>query len=243
MLGRAALTGTLAWPAGVHAQTVANGQGGTGAFDWLCRGLPQDRIWGPAPTVSPADAKKCAGTLYLGVRNDTNQAAMFGLARFVPPYAYRLGDSYFIGGSFSRTIAEIGPYVSYELEAGIGQRFGSLHEEEVWLALYGRWRYFPWNDYVRTTVAASTGVNYVSAIPQYEVFYSGNNQGSRLLHYISPELTLGLPSMPDTDLVIRSHHRSGGGRYFGNNFPAYGSLFHGVEGGVQFLTVGIRHHF
>jgi hypothetical protein len=101
----------------------------------------------------------------------------------------------------------------------------------VWLALYARWRYFPWNDYVRTAAAVSTGVNYASAVPQYEVYYSGNNQGERLLHYISPELTFGLPSTPDTDFVIRSHHRSGGGQYFGDNFPVYGSLFHGVKGG------------
>jgi hypothetical protein len=168
---------------------------------------------------------------------------MFGLARFVPPYAYHFGDSYFISGSLSRTIAEIGPYISYELEAGAGQQFGSLREEEVWLAFYARWRYFPWSDYVRTSAAVSTGVNYASAIPQYEVFYSANNQGARLLHYISPELTFGLPSMPDTDFVVRSHHRSGGGRYFGNNVPGYGSLFHGVEGGVQYLTFGIRQRF
>ena len=145
---------------------------------------------------------------------------MFGLNRFVPPYDYKFGDSYFISGSFSRTFAEIGPYISYELETGAGQRFGSLHEEEIWLALYGRWRYFPWNDYLRTTVAFSTGLNYASAVPQYEDIHSGRNQGQRLLHYLSPELTFGLPSMPDTDLVIRSHHRSGGGQFFGNNVPA-----------------------
>jgi hypothetical protein len=243
MLERAALTGTLAWPACAQAQSVNNSQRSGSSFDWLCRGLPQDRIWGPPPPTSPADLKKCAGTLYLGIQNDTNQAAMFGLARFVPPYAYHLADSYFISGSLSRTIAEIGPYISYELEAGTGQRFGSLHEEEVWLALYARWRYFPWSDYVRTTAAVSTGLNYASAIPQYELIYSGNNQGERLLHYISPELTFGLPSMPDTDFIVRSHHRSGGGRYFGNNFPGYGSLFHGVEGGVQYLTFGIRQRF
>jgi hypothetical protein len=137
MLGRAALTGTLAWPACAHAQSVNNGQHSGNSFDWLCRGLPQDRIWGPPPT-SPADLRKCAGTLYLGFQNDTNQAAMFGLARFVPPYAYHSGDSYLISGSLSRTIAEIGPYISYEIETGAGQRFGSLHEEEVWLALYAR---------------------------------------------------------------------------------------------------------
>jgi hypothetical protein len=243
MLGRAALTGTLAWSASAHAQTADTRQRTAGSLDWLCRGLPQDDIWGPPPKTSPADAKKCAGTLYFGIQNNTNQAAMFGLARFVPPYGYHFLDSYFIAGSFSRTIAEIGPYISYEIEAGAGQRLGSLHEEEVWLALYARWKWFPWNDYVRTTAAVSTGVNYASAIPQYEVFYSTNNKGSQLLHYISPELTFGLPSMPDTDFVIRSHHRSGGGRYFGNNFPAYGSIFHGVEGGVQYLTFGIRQHF
>jgi hypothetical protein len=243
MFGRAALTGALAWPAGAHAQAVDNGQHTPLSFDWLCRGLPQDRIWGPPPATSPADAKKCAGTFYFGFQNNTNQAQMFGLSRFVAPYNYQFLDSYFVGGSFSRTFAEIGPYISYELEAGAGQRFGSLHEEEVWLALYARWKYFPWNDYVRTTAAVSTGLNYASAIPQYEVHYSGNNQGERLLHYISPELTFGLPSMPDTDFVIRSHHRSGGGQYFGDNFPVYGSLFHGVKGGVQYLTFGVRQHF
>jgi hypothetical protein len=239
-LGWAIVTLTMAWPVGGQSQTFDKAQPPGGSLEWLCRGLPQDRIWGPSPATSPADAKKCAGTLYLGILNNTNQSSMFGLSRFVPPYAYHFGDSYFVGGSLSRTIAEIGPYISYELEAGAGQRLGSLHEEEVWLALYGRWRYFPWNDYVRTTVAASTGINYASAIPQYEVFYSSNNQGNRLLHYFSPEVTFGLPSMPDTDFVIRNHHRSGGGKYFGNNFPLYGSLFHGVEGGAQYLTFGVR---
>jgi hypothetical protein len=144
---------------------------------------------------------------------------MFGLGRFVPLYAYQFGDSYFIGGSFSRTIGTIGPYISYELETGADQRFGSLHEEEAWLSLYARRKYFPWNDYVGTTAAVSTGLACASAIPQYEVLDGGNNQGQRLLHYFPPELTFGLPSMPDTDFVIRSHHRSGGGRYFGDNFP------------------------
>ncbi len=231
------------WSGDTYGQGTAAGAAKSRSFDWLCRGLPQDRIWGPPPTSSPAEAKKCAGSFYVGIENETSQAKMFGLNRFVPPYDYKFGDSYFISGSFSRTFAEIGPYISYELETGAGQRFGSLHEEEIWLALYGRWRYFPWNDYLRTTVAFSTGLNYASAVPQYEDIHSGRNQGQRLLHYLSPELTFGLPSMPDTDLVIRSHHRSGGGQFFGNNVPLYGSLFHGIEGGVQYVEVGIRQHF
>jgi hypothetical protein len=168
---------------------------------------------------------------------------MFGLKRFVPPYEYKFGDSYFVGGSLSRVLGELGQFVAFEIESGVGQRFGSLHEEEVRIAFYARWTYFPWNNYLRTSLAASTGVSYASGIPTYEILESGNNQGARLLHYLSPEITFGLPSMPDTDLVIRSHHRSGGGAFFGDNFPVYGSLFHGVDGGVQYLTAGIRQHF
>jgi MltA-interacting protein MipA len=119
------------WSVDAYGQGVGDGVEKAGSFDWLCRGLPQDRIWGPPPSTSPADTKKCAGTLYFGIQNNASQANMFGLNRFVAPYAYQFGGSYFISGSFSRTFAEIGPYISYELEAGAGQRLGSLHEEEV----------------------------------------------------------------------------------------------------------------
>ena len=193
--------------------------------------------------MDASEAKRCAATLYLGEENDTGQANMFGLKRFVPPYAYKFSDSSFVGGSLSRIVGELGQFVTYEIESGVGQRFGSLHEEEVWIAFYARWTYFPWNGYLRMSLAASTGVSYASAIPTYEIAASGNNQGARLLHYFSPEITFGLPSMPDTDFVIRSHHRSGGGTFFGKNFPVYGSLFHGVDGGVQYVTAGIRHRF
>jgi hypothetical protein len=215
------------------------------SFYWLCQGLPlnsaSEALIGGA-TV-PAPTKKCAATIYFGKQLDTAMTNVFGLSSFVPPYSYKFGDSYFIGGSLSRVLGEAGEFAALEIESGAGQRFGLLHEEEAWIALYARWKYFPWNDYLRTSVAVSTGLSYASAVPTYEIVESGNGQGQRLLHYFSPEATFALPSKPDIELVIRYQHRSGGGEFFGNNFPIYGSLFHGIQGGVQYLTVGVRQHF
>jgi hypothetical protein len=93
------------------------------------------------------------------------------------------------------------------------------------------------------TVAVSTGLNYASAVSTEEFLESRNGRGSRLLQYLSPEITFALPSTPDRELVIRSHHRSGGGGIYGNTVPVYGSIFHGTAGGTQFIVVGLRQRF
>jgi hypothetical protein len=191
---------------------------------------------------------KCAATIFLGRENETGQEKVLGIKGFVPPYQYHFGDSYFVGGALSRVIAEIanngmGSLAALEIEIGAGQRFGDLHETEGWVALYARWKYFPWNNYLRTTIAVSTGLNYASGISTEEMLESGNGKGSRLLHYLSPEITFALPSDPDRELVIRNHHRSGGGGIYGYSVPVYGSIFHGTEGGTQYILVGIRQHF
>ena len=46
------------------------------------------------------------------------------------------------------------------------------------------------------------------------------------------------PSWTRTDLVLRFHHRSGGGQIWGD-----GALFNGVSEGAQYLKLGIRQHF
>jgi hypothetical protein len=211
--------------------------------NWLCRGLPFQSSGGTfaGQKIANVDEKMCAASIYLGIEQETGQEHMFGIKGFVPPYEYKFGSSGFIGGSLSRVVGEIGKYAAIETEVGAGQRFGSLHEEEVWGAVYFRWKYFPWNDYLRTTVAASTGLSYASAVPEIET--TRTTPGSRLLHYLSPEITFSLPSNPDTELVIRSQHRSGGGTLWGTNVPVYGSLFHGAGGGVQYLVLGFRQHF
>ena len=186
---------------------------------------------------------KCAATFFVGRENETGQEHVLGIKRFVAPYDYQYGNSYFVCGALSRVIAEVGNLAALEIEVGVGQRFGDLHETEGWIALYGRWKYFPWNKYLITTVAVSTGLNYASDVSTEELLESGNGTGSRLLHYLSPEITFALPSRPDRELVIRNHHRSGGRAIYGNSVPLYGSIFHGTDGGTQYLEIGLRQHF
>ncbi len=186
---------------------------------------------------------KCAATIFFGPEFDTGLANADGSRRFVPPWQYKYGKSYFIGGALSRTFLEFGRFAALEIEGGTGQRFSSLHESEVWSAIYARWRYFPWNDYLVTTFALSTGISYASGVTPYEIRESPDGKGSRVMHYFSPEFTFALPKSPDRELVVRYHHRSGGGAYFGNKFPVYGSLFRGTDGGMEYLTIGFRNRF
>jgi hypothetical protein len=157
--------------------------------------------------------------------------------------AIRLWGQLFPWGAISRSVIEFDRFAKIEIEAGVGQRFGSLHQSEAWTALYVRWTYFPWNSFLRTSIAVSTGLSYASAVTPYELSEAVDGKGTRLLHYFSPEITFALPSWGETELVFRVHHRSGGGEYFGSNFPVYGSLFRGAQGGMQYLTVGVRQHF
>jgi len=187
---------------------------------------------------------RCAATIFAGVQNETSQARMFGAkAEFTPPWEYQFSNGYFLGGTLSRELWDLNGIVAIEAELGLGQRFGTLHETEVWGAAYLRWKYFPWNNYLRTTVAVSTGVNYASSLPDYEIVNSGNGRGSKALHYFSPEITFALSSNPDTELVIRNHHRSGGAEWWGAEHPIYGTLFRNTYGGVQYLSVGLRQRF
>jgi hypothetical protein len=176
----------------------------------------------------------------------TNMTAIFALdnvatfapKKFKPIWDWDWEDVGILGVAASRRIATVAGVVDIETEIGIGQRFGQMQATELWSALYLRWTWFPWNDYLRTTLATSTGISYATDIEALERLQDGKRQGSRLLHYFSPEVTFALPSQPAWELVARLHHRSGGKILFGE-IP----LFNGVDGGVQYGTLGLRHRF
>ena len=203
--------------------------------------LAAQDLWKP---LSDLCARQCAATLFVGIQANTSMTKMFGArGEFTPPWEYEFDRGVFVGGALSRQLWDFNDIVAIEAEVGVGQRFVTFHESEVWGAVYLRWKYFPWNHYLRTTVAVSTGVSYASGIPDYEIAQSGNGRGSRVLHYFSPEITFALPSNPDTELVIRNHHRSGGADWWGESHPIFGKIFNNTRGGVQYLSVGLRQHF
>lgn len=193
------------------------------AGDWL--------DWQWYGLTGPCD-DKCAIMVFGGKFVETPMEDIF-LGGDLSPFNWDYGDSGFIGFSASRTVASFWrERFAIETELGVGKRFGSMHESEAWAALFLRYRDFPWNDYLYTTVAVSTGLNYANGISEEEKARAGNDRGDRLLHYLAPEITFALPENKSRELVIRFHHRSG----------VYG-LVSDADGGVQYLTVGLRLRF
>lgn len=195
----------------------------------------------------------CSVTVLAGRQVVTTMAALFGVADFTqgeygfvpmtPIWDWEWGDSGFVGGAYSRRLlsfghSNVGEVISLEGEVGLGQRFGIQTETELWSAIYLRWHLFPWNDYVKTSVGVSTGLSYTTGISDWEIDRSGNDEGSRLLHYLSPEATFALPDNPNKELVLRLTHRSGGSNMFGSN-----SIFNNTDGGAQYFTIGLRSRF
>ncbi len=150
------------------------------------------------------------------------------------PTEWDWGNSDIAGIYFSRPIMSYKDLFTIDTEVGIAKRFGAETETEYWTALYLRWRKFPWNHIVKTTIGASIGVNYATGVSIYEKdkAITRGSEGSRLLHFFSPELTLALPEHDNVELVFRFHHRSG----------VWGT-FNGVHGGSHFGTVGLRFKF
>lgn len=148
------------------------------------------------------------------------------------PTAWDWGNSTLAGATFSRRLLTILDVIDVEPEIGVSQRFGALNATEGWAAVYFRWVEFPWNHYVRTTVAVATGLNVASRIDRFERRISGNNRGAHTLHYFSPEITIGPPGDRRWDILFRFHHRSG-----------VGGLMNGVVEGSQYSTVGFRYRF
>jgi len=196
----------------------------------------------------------CAVHVFAGRQTKTSPGMAFGLADITqgnygviwptPVWAYDWQNSGVLGFAFSREFASLAyngtDILGFESEIGTAQRFGNQTEAEYWAALYLRWKWFPWNDVVKTSFALSTGLNYASGISDYERRVSGNGEGSQLLHYFSPEVTLALPDRPDREIVFRMHHRSG----IQNEETARGfAIFNHAGTGATFATVGIRYKF
>jgi len=114
-----------------------------------------------------------------------------------------------------------------EGEAGVGHRFGDDGIWEFWLAAGLRWRDFPWNHIVHTTLGlALSGLHYTTKVSPYEVEFQ-DNDGVQLLNFFAPELTLALPDHPEVALLLRLHHRS----------SIFGLLGSGSE---NFYSAGLR---
>lgn len=140
------------------------------------------------------------------------------------PWEWHWGKAQLVGAAVSRRLLTLWHALNIEPEAGLARRFGSMHTDEAWLALYFRWTRFPWNRYLYTTIAISTG-------PSFAVDLPIGSHSAHLLNYFSPELTFALPTQPRYALLVQYHHRS---------HMWIGSV---RDPGWQYLTIGLRYHF
>jgi hypothetical protein len=173
------------------------------------------------------DMRPAAVTFWVG------SAAKDGILRDIAtqPWNADWGADVFYGVSYSQRIGRLWTDIAVDIEAGGGYRAGDTNSPEAWIALYGRYDGFPWRNRLYTSIAFSTGLHWMNNLPESETGTAAQpepNQ-SKLLHYLSPEITFSLPNYLEHEVAIRYAHRSG---VFGT--------FNGVWGGSNVLTIGYR---
>ncbi|NDA46305.1 MAG: hypothetical protein EBY21_03330 [Alphaproteobacteria bacterium] len=185
----------------------------------------------------------CAFTLYGGRYLQTSIENVFAIKPYKPIGQWTYADSQLLAASVSRKLVANPDFWEIDAELGLGKRMGALTATEVWAALYFRWLAFPWSQWVKTSFAFSTGIDYASSKDPIETLRNTNGgRGANLLHFLSPEFTFTLPQQPDWDLILRFHHRSGG-REFVLGPTIARTFFSNASGGAQYVTFGLRHHF
>lgn len=136
-------------------------------------------------------------------------------------------DAWLVGVALSRELAGTGRG-ALEAEVQGVRHFGEQGHWETNAALVARWRSFPWNRRLPTSVAFGIGPSYASKVPAEEVARDASS--ARLLLYWVAELEVGARDGPWSGLA-RLHHRSN----------AYGVF--AEEGGSNWLTLGLRRRF
>jgi hypothetical protein len=203
---------------------VLVGQGAAaGSPDWI--------DWNGESFTSPCQ-NDCSFSLSGGRQITTAMTRIMLIHNAVPPWQWHWGDAGIIDGEFARRLVTFWHALDIEPQIGAGKRFGDMHAGEFWGAVAFRWTAFPWNNYVKTTIAISEGVSLTTQVDTVERDANPNHAGSVFLNYFSPEITFSLPRYEKYELVLCIHHRSG----------LYGLINH-VDAGSQFGTVGLRVHF
>ncbi|MBS0271499.1 MAG: hypothetical protein JSR85_02490 [Proteobacteria bacterium] len=120
-----------------------------------------------------------------------------------------------------------------ELEGQAVQHFGNQKHFEINPAvLILRWKSFPWDNSLPTTLAIGDGISIATKKPHLEVKRRGHKKSAKTLNYVMAELTLSPACYPQWAFVLRYHHRSG---MFGT--------FHGVEDASTAFAAGVKYWF
>lgn len=207
---------------------------------WKIRGgvgygsAPGDRTTDAMPEVDPDIRQELVAqlrrsiTIFLGrpAKGPLDEIAMLD-------WSSGFHTATFAGFAYTQEMARIEGW-SIDVEAGIGGVFGQGESNDAvqyWTGAFLRYSAFPWNEIIKTSIAANIGLSY--STKQLATERRGReNRTKRLLHYLGPEITLASPKRPDTELVLRLHHRS----------PVFG-LFGCRRCSSNILAAGLRKNF
>lgn len=144
------------------------------------------------------------------------------------------GDSGIVALAISK---ELGTFMEkrlgFELESQGVQHFGDQkHFELNPIILVARWKSFPWNKTLPTTMAIGDGLSIAMRKPKLEVKRRGHHESARTLNFVMAEATFSSPCHPQWAFVLRYHHRSG-------VFGAY----HGVHDASTAFAAGVKYWF
>ncbi len=189
----------------------------------LAAPLPKDA--GAAPADSPRDTLSGESALWSvtafgGVHDDSR------LWEILTFRGHDFESSYLAGVAVTREVGASFDRLTWELEGSLFRHFGNQSHLEGNLALLARWRRFPWDSFVDTSVALGQGISVAAERPEIE-----RPDAQEVLHYTAVEAEFAPPSDSRWSVVGRIHHRSG---VFG---------LYGTRGGSNFHTLGVRLHF
>jgi hypothetical protein len=140
-------------------------------------------------------------------------------------WGYRLASL-----ALSRRVGRIGRPLRLEVEGQVTRHTKGNDNFELNGLFVSRWVSFPWNEVMGTSFAFGAGLSWASSLPLYE--HDHQIHSNQLLAYLLWEIDLYAPPLPDWQLALRLHHRSG----------AYGA-FRGVYAGSNYVGWGIKHTF
>lgn len=194
-----------------------------GAFILLCAVL----IWFASPVHAGFldDAIRGEGT-YFNIYWGINSPREFGKTVRVHPL--EVSENNFISLGLAREILRW-RHVGLEIEALVANHYDrasrttpkrDYFEYAVFVNL--RYERFPWNRYLKTTVAVGEGYSYAE-----EKIGDENKYG---LNYLQLEASFALPHDDRHSLVVRIHHRSGVFGFVG-------------RGDSNYYTFGLRYRF
>ncbi len=169
-----------------------------------------------------------AVTVYSGPLSTQDSSKIFlkGKADFEGSAILALAGSKWLTSFFENKL-------DLEVEAQAVQHFGGQDHVEINpVVLVARWKAFPWNAYLPTTIAIGDGLSIATQVPKQELLRRGVKYSARVLNYMMAEITLSLPCLPQWALVARYHHRSG----------AFGT-FGGVHDASTAFAAGIKYWF